>query len=100
MAKGQDLSRHQRKIVDRYYEHKDTIVARRLSEIASDLFVVEAGAAEDGDGAASGRQKSGALWKRAETALKGSKLPEERWRAIIDGRDTKGLAALAVRLMG
>jgi hypothetical protein len=37
MAK--DLTPYQRRIVDRYYQHKDTIHATKLSEIVSEIAV-------------------------------------------------------------
>ena len=40
MAK-QDLSRYQKGIVSRHYEHYDTKLAQRLTELLSDLFIAE-----------------------------------------------------------
>lgn len=94
MPRGQDLSRYQQKIVDRYYEHKDTIVAARLAEIVSDLCIVEA---ED---TPAGKRRLASLWKRAATALKQTKLPPTAWESIIERRDVRELAALANRLAG
>jgi hypothetical protein len=93
MAKGQDLSAYQQKIVSRYYEHKDTIVAARLAEIVSDLYLAQADAATP-----AAQRKVAALWKRAVTALKQTKLPESAWQTIVERQDAKGLAALANRL--
>lgn len=95
MAKGQDLSAYQQKIVKRYYDHKDTIVAARLAEIVSDLFIAEADA-----GSPAGQRKVAALWKRAATALKQTQLPEQAWTTIIEQRNAKALAALAGKLAG
>lgn len=39
MAKRSDLSGYQRKIVDRFYEHKETIHATRLGELVSEIAV-------------------------------------------------------------
>lgn len=34
-----DLTDHQRKVVDRYYQHKDTIHATKLGELVSEIAV-------------------------------------------------------------
>jgi len=39
MARGQYLTPHQKGIVKRYYEHKDTLATQKLGEIVSDLFL-------------------------------------------------------------
>lgn len=39
MAKRPDLSSYQRKIVDRFYEHKDTIHATKLGELVSEIAI-------------------------------------------------------------
>jgi len=57
VPRGQDLSKHQRKIVDRYYQHRDTIALSKLGEIVSELYLAESDAA---------RQR---LWNRASKAL-------------------------------
>ena len=51
MAKGEPLSNYQRKIVDRYYEHLDTITLTKLSEAVSELYLCES------------EKKSQTLWK-------------------------------------
>ena len=37
MAGGQEYSRYQRKVINRYYEHLDTITAQKLGEIVSEI---------------------------------------------------------------
>jgi len=39
MAKRPDLTPYQRKIVDRFYEHKETIHATKLGELVSEIAV-------------------------------------------------------------
>jgi hypothetical protein len=56
MAGGQEYSRYQRGVINRYYEHADTIALQRLSEIVSDLYLAEGG-------------KAMQLWKSAGAAL-------------------------------
>ena len=87
MAKGQDLSRHQRGIVNRYYEHRDTIMAQKLSELVSDLYLAEG-------------KKAEALWKRVETALNNTAADPKRIAAVVGERDLGALAELASELSG
>lgn len=86
MAGGQEYSRTQRKIIDRYYQHEDTIVATRLAEIVSDMALAE------GD-----QRKLDRLWKRAEQALKRSKLNQAEIRTVLEKRDMVGLGRLAAK---
>lgn len=82
MPKGQHLSHHQRKIVDRYYQNLDTITLTKLSEAVSDL-------------AMSPTEKAAArLWKSVETALARSGADQARIEAILKSRDVKALASL------
>jgi hypothetical protein len=39
MTKRPDLTSYQRKIVDRFYQHKDTIHATKLGELVSEIAV-------------------------------------------------------------
>lgn len=87
MAGGQEYSRTQRKIIDRYYQNEDTIVATRLAEIVSDM------AFAGGD-----EKKLGRLWKRAEQALARTKLNPAEVRTVLERRDVEGLGRLAGRM--
>lgn len=88
MAKGQDLTRHQRGIVNRYYEHRDTIMAQKVSEIVSDLYLADS------------EKKSKTLWERARKALANTHMKPETIAAIVDGRDLEALARAANELGG
>jgi len=79
MAKGQDLSRHQKKIVERYYEHRDTIMITKLQEMVSDLYLAEG-------------KKAETLWKRAATALEKTDADPGRWKPAVESRDLRTLA--------
>ena len=57
-----DFTPHQKKIINRYYEHRDQIMLGRLQEIVTDLFLAE------------GAAKQAQLWKRAESAMKSLKI--------------------------
>lgn len=82
MAKGQDLSRYQRGIVKRYYEHLDTIALQKLGELVSELYL------------ATGEKTLAKLWKQAETALAKTPADEARIQRIVSKRDVKELAEL------
>ena len=88
MAKGQDLSAHQRKIVSRYYEHRDTIALNTLGELVSELYLADSEA------------KQARLWKRVETALVKLGPTDSRTRLIFENRDVEGLAGLVGELGG
>jgi hypothetical protein len=75
MAGGQEYSRTQRKIIDRYYQNEDTIVATRLAEIVSDM----------------------ALAAGDEQALARTKLNPAEVRTVLARRDVEGLGRLAGR---
>lgn len=87
MAGGQEYSRSQRKIIDRYYQNEDTIVATRLAEIVSDMALA------GGDA-----KKLDRLWKRAEQALARTKLNPAEVRTVLERRDMVGLGKLAGRM--
>jgi len=86
MAKGQHLSNHQRKIVNRYYDNIDSITLNTLSEIVSDLYVAES------------EKKVDTLWKRAEKALAKADPEGKRAPAILESRDIASLAGFVSKL--
>lgn len=84
MAKRPELTNHQKKIVSRYYEHRDTISATKLSELVGELYLCAGDA-----------KKSARLWKQAATALKNLGAPESEVERIVSAGDLKGLARWA-----
>ncbi|GAB4384314.1 MAG: hypothetical protein Kow0022_06490 [Phycisphaerales bacterium] len=86
MAKRPDLSAHQRKIVHRYYEHRETISATKLSELVSELYL-----------AAGDPKKLDRLWKQAGTALKNLGVSAGEIERVVSTRDLKALAGHAGR---
>lgn len=84
MAGGREYSGRQRKIIDRYYEHEETIVAQRLGEIVSELFL-----------AIGNEKKTARLWARAEKALARSGLNKAKIDRVLAERDLEGLGRLA-----
>ncbi len=53
-----DFTRHQKKIIERYYDHRDEISLTKLGEIVTELYLA------DSDG------KRKRLWSRAARAMK------------------------------
>jgi len=84
MAKRPDLSGHQKKIVDRYYQNRETIGANRLGELISELYL-----------AVGDEKKSARLWKQAATALKNTGQTSAQIERIVAARDLETLARLA-----
>lgn len=87
MAGGREYSQSQRKIINRYYDNHDTIVATRLGEIVTDIVLA------DGD-----TKKLDKLWKRAEQALSKTSVKPEMWTPIVTKRDPQALARLISKL--
>ena len=88
MAKGQHYSRHQQKIIHRYYEHRDTIVTQRLGEIVTELYLCET------------KKKADNLWDRAAKSLRQSEANPARVEKVLADRDIKKLAELVNELAG
>ena len=88
MAKGQHLSRHQQKIVQRYYANLDTITVGKLSEAVGELYL------------STDAKKTEKLWKSVQTALDKTHANDSRARRILETRDIKQLAALVNELAG
>jgi len=84
MAGGREFSKTQRKIIDRYYDNQDTIIAQRLGEIVTELFL-----------AIGNEKKTNQLWTRAEKALAKSGLAKAKVERVLKDRDLEGLGRLA-----
>jgi hypothetical protein len=81
MAK-RDLSRHQEKIVKRYYEHHETIQAHKLGDLLGELWLADSDAKRD------------RLWGKARNALERLGVKPERVAAACEPRDVEALARL------
>ncbi len=75
-----DYSPHQKKIIERYYDHRDEIMLAKLGEIVSELFLTDAEA------------KRNRLWARAEKAMRQLKVPETTIRHVMGARQPDLLA--------
>lgn len=75
-----EYSAHQRKIIDRYYTHRDTIMLNKLSELVAELYLADTD------------KKKDQLWKRVATAMKNLKIPQATADHILAGRSAEQLA--------
>jgi hypothetical protein len=75
-------SSHQKKIIDRYYQHHDTIQSDRLSQIVSDLWLAEEG---------TNKTK---LWGKAQVALMRMGVDANRVAKAVGKKDVEALAEL------
>jgi hypothetical protein len=83
---GQDYSRYQRGVIQRHYEHADTIALQRLSEIVSDLYLAQGSQATR-------------LWNSARTALaKLAPADDPHVMKVLSVRSVTGLAKLVTEL--
>lgn len=83
---ARDLTSSQKKIVDRYYEHRDTIMLDKLGQIVSDLYLADS------------PSKADKLWKSAATALGNLAANDAAVRTALESRSVEGLAKLVGEL--
>jgi hypothetical protein len=75
-----ELSDHQRKIVDRYYDHRDTIMLGKLQELVTELYLAES------------QKRQDQLWKRVDAAMTNLKVKPPLREHILASRDAELLA--------
>ncbi|MCX5659216.1 MAG: hypothetical protein NTW19_05765 [Planctomycetota bacterium] len=86
MAHGQDYSKNQKKIINRYYDNRDTIMTQKLGELVSEIFLCE----DD--------KKADKLWASAATALKNTQANPVRVAKLVADRNVKELAQVISEL--
>ena len=79
MAK-QEYSSYQKKVIQNYYQHKDTIVLTRLQELVTELYLAETEA------------KTKRLWQQVEKALDKMKLKPAVKSRILERQNVEILA--------
>ena len=79
MAK-QEYSSYQKKVIQNYYQHKDTIVLTRLQEVVTELYLSETPA------------KTKRLWQQVEKALDKMKLKPAAKAHILEKQNVEILA--------
>ena len=82
-----NYTKHQQKIIKRYYENIDQISLQRLSELVADLYL-------------STGKKRDKLWESAAAAMQKMKLPQDRIDHVVAKKDPELLARLVKELMG
>ncbi|NOZ22414.1 MAG: hypothetical protein GXP25_15140 [Planctomycetes bacterium] len=80
MARGQHLSPHQKGIVKRYYEHKDTLAVQKLGEIVSELYLC------------ADPKKANRLWQSVHKALVNADANRAFVDKLMKDRDVERLA--------
>ncbi len=76
-----DYTRHQKKIIDRYYDNRDDIMLTKLSELVTELYLADTDSKRD------------RLWKRVETAIANLKIKESLATHILSKRSPELLAS-------
>jgi len=69
-----EYTSHQRKIINRYYEHYDSIQEQRLSELVTEVYLAEG-------------KKRDRLWKQVGETLTKLGLPAARVEHLLTRRD-------------
>lgn len=69
-----DYSPHQRRIIERYYDRRDEIMLTRIQEIVTELYLAETD------------KKLDQLWRQADKAMKGLKVPPSVVQHILSQR--------------
>ena len=83
----ENYTKHQQKIIKRYYENIDQISLQRLSELVADLYL-------------STGKKRDKLWESAAAAMDKLKIPADRVANVLAKKDPEMLARLVKELMG
>lgn len=81
-----DYSAHQKGIIKRYYEHRDTLALQKLSEIVSNLYL------EENEG------KRKRAWKSAHTQMLAAGVPQKQADEILADTDLGALAKVIQEL--
>ncbi len=79
MAKP-EYSKHQLGVINRYYEHLDTIMLQKLGELVTELYLADT------------KTKKKRLWERVEKAMVKLKVPPQIRSHILEKQDVKILA--------
>ena len=83
----ENFSRHQQKIIKRYYENIDQISLQRLSELVADLYLAEG-------------KKRDKLWLTAAGCMQKLAIPQPRIDHLLSEKKPELVANLVKELMG
>ena len=81
-----DFSKHQQKIIKRYYENMDAITLQKLGEMVTELYLADG-------------KKRAQQWKRIVGALEKLKVPKSRIDNLIKQDDPALVAKLLEELL-
>jgi hypothetical protein len=81
-----DYSKHQQKIIKRYYENLDAITLQKLGEMVTELYLAEG-------------KKRQQQWKRIVGALEKLKVPQSRIDHLVKQNDPALVAKLLEELL-
>jgi hypothetical protein len=84
---AKNFTPHQQKIIQRYYDNRDTIQSQRLAELVTDLYLAPLA-------------KRPAIWKRVATAMQKLGLPASRIEHVVKSDDPKLLAQVVKEMEG
>lgn len=83
---ARDYSRHQQKIIKRYYDNREQIDEQKLSELVTNLYL------------ATGQKQIAKHWETAEKAMTRLGVPESRVTHVVESKDPTVLAAVVEEL--
>ena len=83
---ARDLTAHQKKIVQRYYDNHETIQATKLAEIVSELWLADA------------PKTRKRLWNRADKALRQLEADPAAVARVVASDDVEALAKMVTQL--
>lgn len=75
-----EYSNYQKKVIQRYYDNRETIALQKLGELVTELYL------------ATSDKKKDQLWSRVETQMKALKVGPKLAEHILNRRDAKLLA--------
>jgi hypothetical protein len=84
---NRDYTPYQRKIINRYYEHYDTIQVQKLSELVTEIYLAEG-------------KKRDRLWKQVGDALTKLGFPAARIEHLLTKREVTLLPGILKELEG
>jgi hypothetical protein len=76
---------YQRKIIQRYYDNRETLAHQRLAELVAELYLAKG-------------KKLAQAWEQAEAAMRKLKLPQSRIDHLMKQRNPALLAELVKEL--
>ena len=80
-----DYTPYQKRVIKRYYNHRDHLMIQKLGEIASELYTAD-------------EKKAARLWQRAAQALRNLEVPEPRVQTLLESKSPERLARLIAEL--